>query len=217
MGSLEEDSRLILSISSEKGKKRWAEACLVLAILVALSGIGIISAGRANSQGKATPAQDPKLNPAEPLIVIPKSILPQTPPEIFNPDNLYEKIDGQAELYLSAGFQRLKSQSLVKADKSDLWVDLFVYDMGNVLNAFAVFSMQRREDCESVKLGQFSCSIEGALFLVHGPYYLELLASMAKAEASEMMHSIAENFIRENRSPSCRSFRGITLLRIVFR
>ncbi len=180
----------MLYVTQETGKSKWAGARLVLAILVALAGIGIIFAGGIFSQGKA-PA-------AESLISIPEGVLPETPPEIFNPDTLYEKIDGQAELYLSAGFQRLKSQSFVKADQPDLWVDLFVYDMGNVLNAFAVFSMQRREECESVRLGQFSCSLENALFLVHGPYYVEIIASKGNAEVSEMLHSIAENFIREN-------------------
>jgi hypothetical protein len=189
----------MLYISQGIGKSRWAKPWLVLAIMVVLAGIGIVFPAGSHSEGKATPAQDAEGNTAESLISIPKGILPETSPEIFNPDNLYEKIDGQAELYLSAGFQRLKSQSFVKADKPDLWVDLFVYDMGNVRNAFAVFSMQRREECESVKLGQFSCSLEGALFLVHGSYYVEIIASMGKAEASEMLHSIAENFIRENR------------------
>jgi hypothetical protein len=93
---------------------------------------------------------------------------------------------------------RLRSQGFGKADNADLWVDLFVYDMGNVLNAFAVFSMQRREECESVKLGQFSCSLENALFLVHGPYYVEIVASKGNAEVSEMIQFMAENFVREN-------------------
>lgn len=177
-------------VTQEMGKSRWAGARLVLAILVALAGIGIIFAGGTYSQGKA-PA-------AESLISIPEGVLPETPPETFNPDNLYEKIDGQAELYLSAGFKRLKSQSFVKADQPDLWVDLFVYDMGNVLNAFAVFSMQRREECESVRLGQFSCSPENALFLVHGPYYVEIIASKGNAEVSEIIQFMAENFVREN-------------------
>ena len=180
----------MLYLFQEIGKSRWAVARLVMAILVALVGIGMVSANGAHSESKATPAES--------LIPLPKGILPETSPEIFNPDNLYEKIDGQAELYLSAGFQRLKSQSFVKADKPDLWVDLFVYDMGNVRNAFAVFSMQRREECESVKLGQFSCSLEDALFLVHGPYYVEIIASKENAEVTEMIHSMAENFVREN-------------------
>lgn len=182
-----------------QGKSRWAKAWPVLAMLAALAGIGIVFPDYAHSEGKATPSQGGEGKPAEPLISLPKGILPETSLEIFNPANLYEKIDGQAELYLSAGFQRLKSQSFVKADRPDLWVDLFVYDMGNVLNAFAVFSMQRREECESVRLGQFSCSLEGALFLVHGPYYVEIIASMGSAEASEMLRSMAENFTRENR------------------
>jgi hypothetical protein len=192
----------MLSLSRKKGKNGWIETCLGLAILVALTGIGTsvllvhlvhtpaIFAGPTNPESKA--------NPAKSVVAIPKGILPLTPPELFNPDNLYEKIDGQAGLYLSAGFLRLKSQSFGTADNSDLWVDLFVYDMGNVLNAFAVFSMQRRDDGVPVNLGQFSYSVENALFFVHGPYYVEIIASMAKGEASEIMQSIAESFIREN-------------------
>jgi hypothetical protein len=182
-----------------QGKSRWTKAWPALAMLVALAGIGILFPANACSENKATPPREAEGKPAESLISIPKGILPETSLEIFNPANLYEKIDGQAELYLSAGFKRLKSQSFVKADRPDLWVDLFVYDMGNVLNAFAVFSMQRREECESVKLGQFSCSLEGALFFVHGPYYVEIIASMGNAEASQILRSMAENFTRENR------------------
>jgi hypothetical protein len=196
------DHRLMLLSSQKKGKTRGAETCPVLVTLVALVGIGTsvffaqfphapaIFAGPTNPQGTG--------NPAEPLVIIPKGILPQTAPELFNPDNLYEKINGQAELYLSAGFRRLKSQSFAKADNSDLWVDLYVYDMGNVLNAFAVFSMQRRDEGDPVKLGQFSYRTEDALFFVHGPYYVEIIASAPKREVAEMMHSLAEIFIREN-------------------
>ncbi len=192
----------MLSISRKKRKRRWAQTCLGLAILVALTGIGTsislvqflyapaIFAGPTNLESAA--------NPAESLLTIPEFILPLTPPELFNPDNLYEKINGQAGLYLSAGFLRLKSQSFGKAGNGDLWVDLFVYDMGNVLNAFAVFSMQRRDDGVPVSLGEFSYRVENALFFVHGPYYVEIIASMAKVEASEIMQSIAESFIREN-------------------
>jgi len=189
----------MLTVSQGIRKSRRIETRLVLAILVALAGLGIVFTSGAHAEGKATGAKGAEGDTAKHLISIPKGILPETSLEIFNPDNLYEKIDGQAELYLSAGFQRLRSQSFVKAGKPDLWVDLFVYDMGSVLNAFAVFSMQRREECKSVELGQYSCGLEGALFLVHGPYYVEIIASMGKAEASEMLHSIAENFIRENR------------------
>ena len=129
----------MLSLSRKTVKNGWIETRLGLAIFVALVGIGTsillvhfvrtpaIFAGPTNPKRTA--------NPAESLVAIPKGILPLTPPELFNPDNLYEKIDGQAGLYLSAGFLRLKSQSFGIADNNDLWVDLFVYDMGNVLNA----------------------------------------------------------------------------------
>ena len=41
---------------------------------------------------------------------LPPELKPFGPPETFAPDNLYDKIDGKAELYLAAGFVRLHCQ-----------------------------------------------------------------------------------------------------------
>ena len=50
------------------------------------------------------------------LAALPEQLTPMTSPEIFDKDDLYKKIDGEAELYLSAGFVRLKSQRFAEKD-----------------------------------------------------------------------------------------------------
>ena len=62
---------------------------------------------------------------------LPQGLKPLTAPETFKADTLSDKIDGKAELYLSAGFNRLFSQRFRDEKASDLWIEAFVYDMGN--------------------------------------------------------------------------------------
>jgi len=83
-----------------------------------------------------------------PIIPIPSGLRAMSAPEIFKPDTLSDKINGKAELYLSAGFVELRTQRFQQADDEVAWFELFLYDMGTPSNAFAVFSVQRRRDVE---------------------------------------------------------------------
>ena len=68
-----------------------------------------------------------------------------SPAESFTPDTLSNKINGKAELYLSAGFIQLQTQRFRPADDPEQWFEVFIYDMGKPANAFAVYSTQRRK------------------------------------------------------------------------
>jgi len=118
------------------------------------------------------------------------------PREVFGPENLSEKIDGKAELYLSAGFLGLRSQRFAEAGKPEHWLELFVYDMGNRRNAFSVFRTQRRADAREAAFSSFAYQTENALFFQQGQYYVEIIA--ASAQMAEEMVAIAERFIREH-------------------
>ena len=62
----------------------------------------------------------------------------------YGPDNLSDKIDGKAELYLSAGFKEMSCRSFTLENPQGAHLEVFVYDMGSPQNAYAVFSSQRR-------------------------------------------------------------------------
>jgi len=118
-----------------------------------------------------------QLSPNASFVPLPEGIQPLTSTEIFDTRNLSDKINGKAELYLSAGFTRLVSQRFKDEGATDLWMEAFVYDMGTSQNAFSVFSAQRRQDAESLGLAQYAYKTPNALFLVHGRYYVEIIAS----------------------------------------
>jgi hypothetical protein len=145
------------------------------------------------------PNKDKPSSPLAPnasFVPLPEGIQPLTKTEIFDTRNLSDKINGKAELYLSAGFTRLISQRFRDEREADLWMEAFVYDMGNSQNAFSVFSAQRREDAASLDLTQHAYRTPNALFLTHGRYYLEIIASKASGQVLQPVKKMAETFIR---------------------
>jgi hypothetical protein len=129
------------------------------------------------------------------IIPLPPGLVPLTSPEIFDPQTLSDKINGKAELYLSAGFVGLTSQRFKDKAGSNLWMEAYIYDMGNGQNAFSVFSAQRREGAASLDLTPYAYRTQNALFLVHGPFYVEIIASEATDRAFRPMKLLAENFL----------------------
>ena len=132
---------------------------------------------------------------AKSIIPLPPGMVPLTSPEIFDPQTLSDKINGKAELYLSAGFVGLASQRFKDKAGSNLWMEAYIYDMDNGQNAFSVFSAQRREGAASLDLTPYAYRTQNALFLVHGPFYVEIIASEATDRAFRPMKFLAENFI----------------------
>ena len=136
----------------------------------------------------------------ESIMTLPPGMVPLTLPESFDAQNLSDKINGKAELYLSAGFVRLNSQRFKDKKGSNLWIEAYIYDMGNGQNAFSVFSAQRREGAATLDLTPYAYRTSNALFLVHGSFYIEIIASEATDRAYNPMILLAENFIRNTAS-----------------
>jgi Family of unknown function (DUF6599) len=177
---------------------------VVLSILMVIAVSIFITQFRFNPgvlQKNAFLPEPNKKQPSSPLapnasfVPLPEGVQPLTSTETFDARNLSDKIDGKAELYLSAGFTRLVSQRFRDERETDLWMEAFVYDMGNSQNAFSVFSAQRREDAETLDLTQHTYRTPNALFLTHGRYYLEIIASKASGQVLQPVKKMAETFI----------------------
>jgi hypothetical protein len=130
------------------------------------------------------------------VLPLPDGISPLTAPERFDRDTLSDKIDGKAELYLSAGVVGLEAQRLATADPAGAWIEVFLYDMGAGENAFAVFSTQRRADGTPLPVAEFAYRAENAIFFVHGAYYVEMIASGREPQLAQAMEDLATAFIR---------------------
>lgn len=124
--------------------------------------------------------------------------VPLSPQESFDAATLSDKINGKAELYLSAGFVRLRSQRFKDETAGDVWMEVFIYDMQTPQNAFSVFSAQRRDDAQLLDIAQYAYQTPNALFFVHGPFYVEILASDVTETIIEPMIAFAEAFIADH-------------------
>lgn len=196
-------------VSQNSSPKQTFLSVIILAILLVI-GMGIfliqyrINPAVLQPGSILPPAQNASTSlpptPVEPILQLPPGWVAFTPSETFDSQNLSDKIDGKAELYLSAGFNRLNSQRLKGGQTDGIWFEVFVYDMGTGQNAFSVFSAQRREDAEPLDLAKYSYKTSNAIFFTHGPYYVEIIASDASEQIMIPMKTLAENFINETRT-----------------
>jgi len=113
--------------------------------------------------------------------------------EAYLADNLFEKINGKAPLYIESGFEKLFTQRLINKDNESLWMELFVFDMTSLKNAFSVFSIQRRPDVEFLPDMQFGYRTTDSAYFVHGKYYIEFIASSKSDELFKAMMEVAHN------------------------
>jgi hypothetical protein len=111
--------------------------------------------------------------------------------QIYTEENLYEKINGKAPLYIESGFRKLFTQRFVSKDDQDLWMELFLFDMGTTKNAFSVYSVQRRPDAEALQTIQFAYKTTNALYFAIDKYYIELVGSAQSQELLKAMLSVA--------------------------
>ena len=125
----------------------------------------------------------------------PAELVASAPPEYFGPDNLFEIINGDADLYLKAGFVRLETRGFTLKPDPPERLDLFIYQMNRHRSAFAVYSVRRPEEAQPSSLTRFAHRYRNGLFLVHGPFYLEILATEDSPRIVAAMNDLATAFI----------------------
>ena len=109
--------------------------------------------------------------------------------EVYTTENLYEKINGKAPLYIDAGFIKLSTQRFVSQADENLVMELYIFDMARTRNAFSVYSVQKRPEVENLPDMQFAYKTSNAFYLAHGQYYIELVGF---AESDELLAAMAE-------------------------
>lgn len=132
----------------------------------------------------------------EPIAV--DGLRPMTAGQTYDAANLSDKIDGKAELYLSAGFVKLDSRRYILSGEPTQWLEMFVYDMGRYENAFAVFSRQRRSGVQPSKLTGDAYRTANGIFFVHGKFYSEIIGATTSDILMEKMAELAELWIKNH-------------------
>jgi hypothetical protein len=127
----------------------------------------------------------------------------------YDRDTLYQKINGKADSYLSAGFRELRCQRFVAADGAADDFEACVYDMEQDEGAFSVWSRQRRDDAQPApELGETAYATGNALFVAVGHYYVEAVAPTASEEGAVARGSFARAFVDHIGAPAATADAG---------
>ena len=121
-------------------------------------------------------------------------------PETFTKETLFEHIDGQADLFVQYGFNKSVSAVYRKADSPDDKIDLDIYDMGNSLQAFGVFSRFRQNE-SPVGIGLDSYLEDRYALFYKGQYFVVLQAQDSNISTLKQLAQDIESLISDNSAP----------------
>ncbi len=117
----------------------------------------------------------------------------------YFPGNLYNYVDGEAELYLSYQFQELAAASYFLPGDEKNAVTVEVFRMGSKLDAFGVYSNYRPAGAEPLPVGAGGFAGESALLFYQDRYFVKVLGTGDEAADRGMMLNFAR--LVENNLP----------------
>lgn len=109
--------------------------------------------------------------------------------EIYDPQTIFDYIDGAGEVYRAYNFRQLLSRRFKKAGKPDIVVDLF--DMGSPEDAFGVFTHDL--EGEDPGIGQGGTYDGGLLSFWKGRYFVSIYAEGETAETKEALFALGRS------------------------
>ena len=110
--------------------------------------------------------------------------------EYYTEENLWDYMNGGAPGYLAYGFEEMVTMQ-VKNLKNHIEVGIDIYDMGNHLNAFGIYSVERVPDGRDLDFGVDSYQYDTTLCFWQDKYYVKLMSYDMKPETAQSLSSLA--------------------------
>ncbi len=120
----------------------------------------------------------------DPFFVAPERVLPKAihsdpwvpvgEPRVHEPNDLEEYIDGAARPYLEYGFVQLIHGVYARKDNANRKMVVDVYEMTSPVAAYGIYSIQRPDKAEEVRLGTVGYWSEGHLGFVKDRIYVSI-------------------------------------------
>lgn len=106
-------------------------------------------------------------------------------PEFYGPENLFEYINGASEAYLAYDFQGLIVAFYRRERDKDPAITVEIYDLGQALNAFGIYSSERPPEGNFIDLGVEGYLEQGTLHFLAGSCYIKIFSFLADKEGDE--------------------------------
>jgi hypothetical protein len=92
--------------------------------------------------------------------------------DIYTPDNLYEYINGAADVFLSYDFVECGTLTFENKQKKSFTVD--IYRHSNIKNGFGIYSQEKPQQGEFIDIGTQGYYEKGVLNFLKGSYYVKI-------------------------------------------
>jgi hypothetical protein len=112
------------------------------------------------------------------------------PVRTFGPDNLYEYVDGAAELFLSLGFEDLSVTEYANGRGGSAVVEIYRHE--SPLHAFGMYAQERPSEGEYLAMGAEGYAAPPYLNFVIGDAYVKLSADGLGDRTAETLRAFAE-------------------------
>ena len=120
--------------------------------------------------------------------------------KVYTPDNLWDLIDGAAELYLSYGFVDLTLADYSNHAGIDVRVEL--YRHSSTVNAFGMYCQERNSDYHFINVGTQGYIENGVLNFLCGAYYVKITTHRPGKQGRDAMTLIAGKIVEFLRQDS---------------
>jgi len=111
--------------------------------------------------------------------------------QVFNPDNLYDYINGAADLYLTYDFKELQVVEYVRDDKASVIIE--IYRHGSPTNAFGIYSQERLTNADFLDIGSQGYYEEKILNFFGGSHYVKISSSNTAKDDRDILVRFAKS------------------------
>lgn len=106
-------------------------------------------------------------------------------PDVYLPDNLFEYMDGSAELYLAYDFQEMGTLGYADGRGGSVTVD--IYRLGDPRCAYGIYSQERPRDPDYLAVGAQGYHDPGVVNYCQGDYYVKILGYDLASDESALI------------------------------
>jgi hypothetical protein len=121
----------------------------------------------------------------------------------YDRETLSDRINGEAELYFPYGFDRMAAAHYVSENSPGAGMDVEIFRMGSLLDAFGMYANYRHKDGRTISAGTESNLSGSQLFLYQGRYFVHIQTTGSNSDSLEALSTCGQAVTR--RLPDSRS------------
>ncbi len=93
---------------------------------------------------------------------------------MFDKDTLFDRINGESELYFPYGFEKLAYARYANSKNPQMAIDIDIYAMGSLVDAFGMFANYRKKDDAAIAVGAGGTVSSSQVFFYQDRYFVRL-------------------------------------------